>query len=232
MPTYPTVIPEGNVGELLRGLLANLGISPVPSMGKGELLTLLANAGSGLSQLGGTEFGPANCLAQTFPRNQINSNTIAAPATGVLQMQAVYLMQGMVVSNISFVTGTTAGATLTHQWAGLYDSSRNLLAISADGTSTALGASTAFTYAIANTAAGAATSFTCTYTGLYYIGIVVTNSATQPTFTGLAATAAIAAAIPPILGGTSTGSLTTPSTFPTQAGTITATVNTLYMYLT
>jgi hypothetical protein len=146
-------------------------------------------------------------------------------------MCAVFIPFNTVVNNFNWVTGSTAAITPTHSWVGLYDNNRNLLAISADGVTAALAANTVITVAVANVAAGAATSFTTTYGGLYYIGILVT-AGTMPTLMGAVDAATTIKNIPPILTGTSSTGLTVPSTFPTTAGAITATTSPFYSYLT
>ena len=171
------------------------------------------------------------CLGETLPRSMITSATIAKATSGTLVMNAVSLPVNQTISNFNILFGGTGDAGPGDQWMALYDSNRNLLAISADAFTTAVTANTVATYPVATTAASStATSFTTTYSGLYYIGFLLATT-NAPTFTGVAGTAT-ANTLPPILVGTSTASLTTPSTFPTTAGTITGTANRLYCYLT
>lgn len=171
------------------------------------------------------------CLGETFPRIDVTTVTQAKATSGTLVMSAISLPVNQTISNFSFMPGTTGDAGPTNQWMALYDSQRNLLAISADGTSTAITASTAVTYPVATTAASStATSFTTTYSGLYYVGLLIATT-NAPTFTALTTFATINSLVP-ILGGTSTASLTSPSTFPTQAGAITGTAGRLYFWLT
>jgi hypothetical protein len=147
-----------------------------------------------------------------------------------LTLSAISIPADTVINNFNYVTGTTAAITPANQWAALFNASRVMLAVSADATTTAMPASTVTTYPVATIAQGAATSFTTTYTGLYYVGICVV-AGTQPTWQGYTGTATDTT-IPPILAGSSTGSLTGPPTFPTTAGTITPTAAELYAYLT
>lgn len=229
MPTYaPAVYTPGNDGEILRDMLFNLGVETVPSMGMGELLLQLANIAPSLRN--DLQLAPANTIAQTVPRQ---SSTVAnlSMSTGVLQLAAVYLPAGAVINNFNWLSGSTAGATLTHQWMALYTSARVLVATSADATSGAIAASTPITYAVATVAAGAATSYTVPTSGLYYVGLMVANGATQPSGSGITSTAA-STGIVPILSGTSTGSLTTAPTFPTTATAITPTTGIIQMWLT
>lgn len=217
--------------DILKRLIVAFGGTPNPSGGEGELMSALAAAVPGFVPPDGIDvyLGPTNCLAQTFDRRTITSVTATA-ASGVKNMTAIFLPANTIVNNLNMVTGTTAAITPTHQWMGLYDNTRKLLAISADGLTAAMAASTALVYPIANTAAGAATSFVTTYSGLYYIGVVVV-AGTQPTWAGVTGTAANNTQ-PPIVAGTSDTGLTVPETFPTTAGVITPTAQSIYAYTT
>lgn len=160
---------------------------------------------------------PSTITYETMPRgSQINS--ASAISSGVLTLCAVALPKGAVISNITFVSSTTAAGTPTHWWFGLYDSSRVQLATTADQTTTAWAASTAKTLSIATIASGAASSFTTTYEGLYYLGLLVTATST-PTLPVCAIAAGIGA-LTPLLSGSSTNALTTPPAFPFTAGAI------------
>jgi hypothetical protein len=127
----------------------------------------------------------------------------------------------MVIANLGWVSGTTAGAGLTHQWLGLYNSSRVQLAVTADKTSTAIAASTNYNWPIATIASGASGTFTTTYAGLHYIGLLVTSSTTQPNISAFT-TIAGANGLAPILAGNSDTAQTTPPAFAHTAGAITA----------
>ena len=175
-----------------------------------------------------TDILPTNYIAQTMPLWAAGSNTLAVPASGTLRLVGIYLPAGTTISNITFVTGSTAGATITHVWCGLYDSSRNQLATTTDNTLTpaisgsALTASTAYTTAISTTAAGAASSYTTLYSGTYYVGILVAGT-TMPTFTGYGGVNALLTGLgsSPLTGSSDTAQ-TTPPAFAHQATTITA----------
>lgn len=128
--------------------------------------------------------------------------------SGSLSIAAIRLVQGQIVSNAGYVTSTTAAVTPAHSWLALLDSSYVLRAVTADGLTTAIGASAWFTSAFA-------AAYTATYTGVYFLGILI-SAGTVPTLCG--ATAPLAAMITgtgapaPLLGGVSTTSLTTPGT--------------------
>lgn len=217
--------------DVLERIIGNLGATVPASGGEGELLSAIATAILGFVPPDGIDsfLGPLNSTAQTFDRRTITTVT-ATSASGVKNMTAVFLPKNTIVNNLNMVTGTTAAITPTHQWMGLYDNTRKLLAISADGLTAAMAGSTALVYPIANTAAGAATSFVTTYTGLYYIGVVVV-AGTQPTWSGVTGTVANNTQ-PPIVAGTSDTGLTVPETFPTTAAVITPTAQALYAYTT
>lgn len=104
-----------------------------------------------------------------------------ALATGVMTAVAVKLVAGDVITNVNFVTGATAGATITDSWAALYGpgataATQLLLAQSTTTGAGALAANTAITKPL--TAA-----YTVPTTGIYYVGISVTAT-TVPTLLG------------------------------------------------
>lgn len=94
--------------------------------------------------------------------------------SGVLNLVPIWLPKGFVVGNLVWGTTGTAGATMTHQWMGLYSSSLVQLAVTSDKTSTAIAANTKFTWAIATIASGASATFTTTYAGIHFVGLMVT----------------------------------------------------------
>jgi hypothetical protein len=226
MPTSIADVTSQGKGEILRQWLLNLGVTPT-SFGEGELNALLADAAAGQSAQGNFDLSPTNAVSATLSRSAVASQSIAL-ATGTIGMAAVYLTKGMVINNISVLTGSTAGVTLTHQWAILCTGPASgpiPVAASVDGTSTAIGANTAITFALSS-------AYTVTASGVYYIGVMVSNGATQPTFAGAVAGNVASATIPPIIGGTSSTGQTTVPALGTALTTITPTVNVIYMYLT
>ncbi|MCX4575613.1 hypothetical protein OHB41_20955 [Streptomyces sp. NBC_01571] len=109
-----------------------------------------------------------------LPRTGLDD--VAAAATGVLCSVALYLQDGDVVSNLTFISAGTAGATLTNQFAALYSGAGALLAQSTDRTSEAWAADTAKTFALA-------TAQRITKSGIYYAALSVAAS-TVPTLVG------------------------------------------------
>ncbi|MBL1100142.1 hypothetical protein [Streptomyces coffeae] len=100
----------------------------------------------------------------------------ATAASGVMCSVAIYLQDGDLITNLTFTSGGTAGATLSNQFAALYNGAGALLAQSADKTSEAWAADTAKTFALA-------TAQRITKSGIYYAALSVTAS-TVPTLVG------------------------------------------------
>ncbi|MGW2742383.1 right-handed parallel beta-helix repeat-containing protein [Streptomyces sp. NPDC001450] len=146
--------------------------------------------------------------------SRLRCGTTSTPTSGTLYLVPIWLPRGTVVSNLTFVSGGTAAGTPTNWWFSLHDSSRKMLARTADQTTTAWAANTVMTKAIAQTTAGSASSYTTTYTGLHYLGVMV-KATTQPNLAGEGSVADVIASMSPGYGGTDTG-LSTP---PTVSGT-------------
>lgn len=163
-------------------------------------------------------YGVNGAKVESVPRNLAGVN-IAAVTSGTMVIQAIWLPAGMTISNLIAHSGTTASATQTNRWMALYDQNRGLLRQSSDSTTTVLAANTLWTAPI--------TSFTTTYSGIYYVGIL-TAATTANSLIGVAAAgnAAIRGQAP-ILTGTSSTGLTT--TAPATAAAITATVNSYWV---
>lgn len=141
-------------------------------------------------------------LYETFDRDLCDEVNTSALSTGRLSLQAIWLPAGVTLSNITFWSATTAAGTPTNQLFGLYDSSLNLLRSSVNDTTTAWAANSRKTLNLTST-------FTTTYSGIYYVGIMVTAT-TVPTLKGnTAKTGGQLGAAAPSMGGTSTTGLTT-----------------------
>ncbi len=161
-------------------------------------------------------YGVSGTISENINRMLCGEANLSALTSGTLYLIAIYLTVGQKINNISFMSGATAAGTPTNQFFALYDNNRNLLAQTANATTTAWSANTIATRALTAT-------YTVTYTGLHYVGIMVAAT-TVPTLKGLAAkTTSSLAAIAPTLHGNSTAGLTT--TLPTPAASITATAN-------
>lgn len=149
--------------------------------------------------------------------SRLRCGSAVTPTSGVLYLVPIWLPAGLVISNLSFVSGGTAAAGLTNSWFTLHDAGRVALARTADQGSTAWAANTVRTAAVAQSTAGSATSYTTTYRGLHYLGVVITGT-TPPNLIGEGAVSAVSGTSPG-LGPTNT-SQTAPPTV--TAGAFTA----------
>ncbi|MFF9554601.1 right-handed parallel beta-helix repeat-containing protein [Streptomyces albus] len=135
--------------------------------------------------------------------------TSTAPVSGTLYLVPIWLPAGAVLSNISFVNGATAAASPTNWWFSLHDSGRKMLARTADQGTAAWASNTVKTLPIAQTTAGNAASYTTTYEGLHYLGIMI-KATTLPNLVGEGSMATGAGATPG-WGDTNTGMSTPPT---------------------
>jgi polygalacturonase len=142
--------------------------------------------------------------------SRLRASTASAIVSGSLYLVPIWLPKGVTVSNIVFVSSSTAAAGLTNHWFALFNSSRVALARTADATTAAWGTFTAKSLAIAQTTAGAATSYTTTYSGLHYLGIMAAGT-TPPNLVAEGSAPAAVASVSPGFGITNTG-MTTPPT--------------------
>jgi len=166
---------------------------------------------------------PAGAKAETCPRNGPAGNLSGILSSGRLHLVAIPIASGVTVSNIVFMTGTTAASSPTNQWFGLFDQNRICLALTANATTAAWAANAVKSLALTS-------PFVTTYSGLHYLGVMVAAT-TVPTLTGTASTAQ-ANAIAPIQAGTSNTGQTTPPGLPFTASAITASANVPYAYIT
>lgn len=144
----------------------------------------------------------SGALYETMDRNLVNEVNTALLSSGRLSLSAIYIPAGTAISSISFWSATTAAGTPTNQLFGLYDSSLNLLRSSVNDTTTAWAANSRKTLALTST-------FTTLYSGIYYLGLMVTAT-TVPTIKGnTAKVGGQLSAGAPSMGGTSTTGLTT-----------------------
>lgn len=149
---------------------------------------------------------------ETMARQIVADDLTTALASGTLVLVAADLPGDLLVNNISFVSGSTAAATPTHQWFGLFDASLKCLAVTSDDTSTAWAANAAKTLAISG-------GFRTTYAGLHYIGVMVAAT-TVPSLAGSNSRNAVSGLAPKLCGSSSTGQ-TTPFTVGNTAAALT-----------
>lgn len=155
--------------------------------------------------------GTTGALASTYNRaTQASSAAGTAQTSGTLYLYAVWLPKGITVSSLTFWAGTTAGASNTHTWAGLYSSgTRTNLAISADDTTAAWTASTSRTFAMT-------TPWQTSVAAMNYVGLCLVGG-TIPTIesiTGLLTAGSRAATPRPDIVTTLTGQTTPVTTTP------------------
>ena len=150
--------------------------------------------------------------------SRLRCGTTSTPTSGTLYLVPIWLPKGLVISNIAFVSGGTGAGTPTNYWFTLHNSSRVALARTADQTTTAWAANTIKSLAVAQTTAGAASSYTTTYSGLHYLGVMI-KATTVCSLISEGAVPDVLASVSPGFGGTDTA-LSTPPTV--TAGAFTA----------
>jgi hypothetical protein len=141
--------------------------------------------------------------------------------TGQIRLQGIWLAAGTVVTNISFCSATSAASGPTHWVFALYDNAGNLLATSADQTSTAWAANTLKTLSMNS-------PYTITSSGLYYLMVSMTASTTVVTLKGgTAKTDGALNFVTPVLNGLSATTYTSgtaPATVALPAAKSTASI--------
>lgn len=163
--------------------------------------------------------GADNVIAETIPRELCPEVNTTAGASGTLFMQAIYLVAGQTVSNITIWSATTAAATPTNRFFALFDRNRNLLAQSANDGANAWAANSAKTLAMT-------TPYKVPTSGLHYIGLLQVATTIATIKGGTAKTGGQLAAAAPSLNGTSSTGLTT--TLPNPAAAITGGTASIY----
>ena len=218
-PTNPTAanpttspahhLQHGLENDAIVALETALGVTAAPGPLHYDIKSWFTGPGAGTAGV---------CLGETVPRQALAATNQTITTSGDLVLQALYLPKGVTITKLGWMAGATAASTPTHCWMGLYDNALNQLATTADTTTTAIAANSVHQYAIAQIASGAAASFVTTYSGLYYLGIMI-SATTVPTCFSNANLAAITALfqVVPILNGLSDTGQTTPPAFPHQA---------------
>jgi hypothetical protein len=113
-------------------------------------------------------------LAASYNRIYIPSSAVVTAQTGgTVYLYGICLPKGMTVTTVTFWAGTTAGATNTHTWAGLYSSGRTNVAVSSDITTAAWTASALRTFTMT-------TPYLVTADAFFYIGLALVGG-TIPT---------------------------------------------------
>ena len=162
----------------------------------------LLMAGTGILPGGFDRWVISGALYETMDRNVCTETNTTLLSSGRLSLQAIWLPAGITINSISFWSATTAGATLTNQLFGLYDIHLNLLATSVNDGATAWAANSKKQLALT-------APFTTTYSGIYYLAIMVAATTVPTMKGGTARTDGSLEYAPPSMGGTSTTGLTT-----------------------
>jgi uncharacterized protein RhaS with RHS repeats len=136
----------------------------------------------------------------------------------------------LTIGHIAYGSTATGQTTPANWWFALFDNAFHMLAITADQTTTVWAANTLQSLAIATIASGASSTFTTTYSGLHYLGIMqkATTPATIVGMTGGAGT--VIQALSPALGGLSSTAQSTPPAFPFTATTVVGAANAVLCY--
>jgi len=172
----------------------------------------------------------AGAVCETSHRYTIAGTT--APASGTLTISSVSIAAGQPIRSIGWCTGSTAAVNPAHWWAALLDNTYTQQAHTADQLTAPMSASTWFLPPVV-------TPYTASYTGTYYLGLMVATSAgTQPTVLAPSFAPIIQMITGtnnpgPLIGGPSSAGLTTPGTDGSTAYSAPTTVApALYMYAT
>lgn len=162
----------------------------------------LLQAGSGLLPGGFDLWTISGGLYETMDRNVCPEVNTSLLSTGRMSLQAIWLPAGITINSISFWSATTAGASLTNQLFGLYDINLNLLATSVNDGAAGWAANSKKTLALT-------APFVTTYSGIYYLAIMVAATTVPTMKGGTARTDGSLENAAPSMGGTSTTGLTT-----------------------
>lgn len=193
-------------GTELRGEVVRVAPdSPVVVAPQPSLLQLAADARPSNALM------RAGALAETYTRRGAVIANTGQLSSGRLQLVGIELPAGLLVSSITYLSGTQAAVTPTAQWFALFNADRTLIGQTVDDTTTAWAADSEKTLAIAS-------PVTTTRSGFHYLGICVA-AATPPSLMSVAG-GAVPSALAPIMAGQSTTGLTT--TAPSTAAAITA----------
>lgn len=178
-----------------------------------RMLADLARTGGWLPQDSAARPG----IAETVPHRIASTTTISITDGAMRVIGGIVIPGGRAISSLTFVSGSQALATGTHQWACLVDKATlQVLAVSADATSAAWAASTAKTFDLTS-------AYTPASAVEAYVGLVVTAT-TVPQLTGVGMATALASLTPVFVGNSTTG-LTTPLTVGTTVTAPTATAS-------
>jgi hypothetical protein len=117
-----------------------------------------------------------NAIAETVPGGA-GHGLCSGGASGVVHLHGIYLPRGTTITTITFVSGAQAAVSPTNQWFALCNDARIVLRVTTNDGSTAWNSSTAKPLNLTST-------YTTTYSGLYYLACCVTASSLMINFRG------------------------------------------------
>jgi hypothetical protein len=145
---------------------------------------------------------PAGALAASYNRAGANNVSAAYTTQGWCYINAVPVTRQITTSGVNWFSGTIATDTPTHQWAVLLDSTHTVVAVTADGTNTAMPASTKYAW---NWAAPVTLE-----PGLYYVGVAVAATTAMSLWGVVNSAAGPSGVNTPLLAARFGGSVSTP----------------------
>lgn len=163
-------------------------------------------------------------LASNFGRDGINAESSSFLSSGRLGLVLIALPAGLLITSISFLSGSTALNTGTHQIFGLYDdnaghetgTARALLRATTDNTSTAWAGLTVRTLNLTST-------YTTVVEGLFYVAIMVAAT-TPPSLMGSGGQTSAGLSVAPVYAGAANTGLTTTLSNPASSPSPTTSV--------
>jgi hypothetical protein len=159
-------------------------------------------------------FAPTGTTA-VFTRHGNSFANGAALTSGDVECVSTVFAAGLTITSITFYSAATPASTPTHQIFGLYDAAGNLLRATSDDTSTSWAMTTAKTLNLTS-------PFTTTYTGIYYLAILVV-AGTVPSLVVTAQSANaiyVTALAPSVYGCGATGVTAMPATITLPLNTV------------
>lgn len=165
----------------------------------------------GLNAHDRTSLLPLPMKYSTIPRMSNVSIQDIIATSGRLYLAAIELPKGFRVQNISFLSASRAAVAPTNQWFGLFDAGRTAVAVTENDTINPWPANSLKTLVLQS-------PHVTTYTGVYYLGLLVTAD-TTPNFVAALGNA-IYSGIEPVIAASQSTALTAPPPLPYVAPTL------------